>query len=337
MSDPDFKSRKNDHIDLAFASQVKQASLDSRFYYEPMLTGHPEKEEPIGCSFLNFKLQLPIWVSSMTGGTEKAAMINENLARACGTFGMGMGLGSCRSLLFSDDRISDFAVKKWMPDHPLFANLGIAQVQELVAQNKFDVIKDLLAKLDADGLIIHVNPMQEWLQPEGDRYADAPVETISRVLDAMHEVPIIVKEVGQGMGRESLRALYALPLAAVDFAAAGGTNFALLELMRSTQEAYDSYHILSQIGHTAEEMVEMANDIFETYTEEVLCDHTIISGGVNNFLDGYYLTEKLSGKAIYGQASKFLEPAMKSYEALASYVEQQKKGLQLAQRFLNVK
>ena len=101
--------RKKDHIDLAFASRLNENDLDLRFYYEPMLSAHPGDID-LSIFFLDHKLRAPIWVSSMTGGTEKARTINENLARACAEFGLGMGLGSCRALLYDNTNIDDFDV-----------------------------------------------------------------------------------------------------------------------------------------------------------------------------------------------------------------------------------
>jgi len=96
-------SRKKDHIGLAFQSQTSSQEKDSRFYYEPAVAQMNDPDVKISSSFLGAQLEVPIWVSSMTGGTEKANKINHNLARACNEFGMGMGLGSCRQLLYSDD------------------------------------------------------------------------------------------------------------------------------------------------------------------------------------------------------------------------------------------
>ena len=105
--------------------------LDDRFYYEPLLSAHPSETNPVG--FLGKKLRAPIWVSSMTGGTELARKINTNLARACREFGMGMGLGSCRSLLDRDEYLGDFNVRELIGDElPFYANLGIAQVEQLI-------------------------------------------------------------------------------------------------------------------------------------------------------------------------------------------------------------
>ncbi len=306
--------------------------LDSRFYYEPMMSSHPLKNADIAIDFLGFNLKTPIWVSSMTGGTEIAKTINTNLAKACGEYGMGMGLGSCRALLESKDRFADFDVKKYMSDQPLYANLGIAQIEKLLSAGKLESISEMIKQLQADGLIIHVNPLQEWLQPEGDRFSAAPIITISKIIDALPSLKIIVKEVGQGIGPKSLKALYNLPIEAVDFAAGGGTNFASLELMRSTDKLKESNVSLSKVGHSAIEMVTMANDIFNK--EDIICKQTIISGGIKNYLDGYHLTSILNGKAIYGQAYAFLKEAMGSYSDLQQHVEQQIKGLQMANSFL---
>lgn len=329
--DPTAEQRKKDHIDLALASNVMAA--DTRFYYEPMLASHP-KDGIAATSFLNKSFDLPIWISSMTGGTEWAKTINVNLAKAANEFGLGMGLGSCRSLLYNDDRLSDFAMRQYIGDQPLYANLGIAQLEELVAENKYQVIKDLVAKLEADGLIVHVNPLQEGMQPEGDLIKNTPIDTIRKLIDHI-DIPLIVKEVGQGMGYRSLELLLKLPLAAVDFAAHGGTNFTKLELMRSDDP--DSLDALSLVGHSAEEMVKMVNQISDELGEAMLCKQIIISGGLKDFLDGYYLMKMLKTPSIYGQAGAFLQHARGEYEALRQFVLNQKKGLEMAYAFLQVK
>lgn len=335
--DPTASERKRDHIELAFRSQVERAALDDRFYYEPLLAAHPGPDTLPKISFLGKQLSAPLWVSSMTGGTEMAKIINHNLARACGEFGMGMGLGSCRSLLFGNETLSDFDVRSLMgPDVPLFANLGIAQVEQLIDHQELYRIPVLINKLKADGLIIHVNPFQEWLQPEGDHLSRPPIETIATVLSEL-DVPIIVKEVGQGMGYRSLKALLQLPLAAIDFAANGGTNFAKLELARSSQLQQEAYGRLANIGHSAEEMVKLCNQLVQELGDQRQCTQIIISGGIRHFLDGYYLTEKCALPSIYGQASQFLKHARADYETLQTYVKTQIKGLALSNTYLSLK
>lgn len=328
------EERKKDHIELAFQSQILRSDIDQRFYYEPMLSAHPQNGLP-EVKFGKQKQTAPLWVSSMTGGTKLAGDINRNLARVCREFGFGMGLGSCRIILDDDNFFPDFDMRDEIgPDIPFFANLGIAQIEELIENDHMKMVDDMISRLRADGLIIHVNPIQEWFQPEGDQLNVAPIETVKTFLNHA-SYPVIVKEVGQGMGLESLRALLELPLLAVEFAAFGGTNFAKLELARRNDSQKQLFEPLSHIGHHAYEMTDMANQIFAT--GKVKTQHLIISGGIKSFLDGYYLINKSKIPAIYGQASGFLKYASESYFELKEYVEYQIKGLDLAYNYLRVK
>ena len=333
--DPTAEQRKKDHIDLALKSQVEKAAFDPRFDYEPMLSAHPMEGSVPPTSFLGKFLKMPVWVSSMTGGTLHAKTINKNLAKACYEFGMGMGLGSCRQLLYSDEHLQDFQVRKFIgSEYPLYANLGIAQLEELVSNKQTSKINELLDKLEADGLIVHVNPLQEAMQPEGDLVQQAPIDTIKELLERL-EVPIIVKEVGQGFGPRSMAELLKLPLAAVEFAAGGGTNFAKLELLRSDQRMQDTFSGIARVGHSAAEMVSSLNKIVEREDWKVKVPHVIISGGVTSFLDGYYLIRNSRIPAVYGQASSFLNHAREDYESLQSFVSSQLRGLELAYAFLH--
>lgn len=332
QKDPNASSRKSDHIELAFQSRI--TLNDSRFNYEPLLSAHPESSAG-NYPFLSGNLKAPVWVSSMTGGTEMARTINKNLARVCGEFGMGMGLGSCRSLLDSDEYLADFDVRDDIGDFPFYANLGVAQVEQLLKNKSFRKAELMVERLRADGLIIHVNPFQEWLQPEGDKFFESPLQTIKEVL-RISPLKIIVKEVGQGFGPESLRSLLSLPIEAIEFGAFGGTNFALLEMMRASEEVMKAYTGLANIGHTATEMVDFCNEIMEN-GEVLRCKQLIISGGVSDFLDGYYLVNKSKLNAVYGQASGFLTYAREDYSRLKDYVSKQLDGYRLAEKYLRVK
>src|SRR5690606_24562352 len=147
----------------------------------------------------------------------------------------------------------------------------------------------------------------------------------------------LVKEVGQGMGKASLDALLRLPLAAVDFAANGGTNFTLVELLRSDQTRREVYDGLTRIGHSAEEMVDLTNDLLQKNGEHYPDKALIISGGMKGFLDGYYLHEKSRFPSLIGQASAFLKRALISYEALDEYVDYLHRGWALCQNYLVLK
>jgi isopentenyl-diphosphate delta-isomerase len=329
------EERKKDHIDLALNSQTLPESLDKRFNYEPMLSAHPSgDDEPF--DFLGKIQKVPLWVSSMTGGTKMAGTINRNLARACNEFGMGMGLGSCRIIMEDETHFEDFNMRPIIGDeYPFYANLGIAQIEMFLAEKQTGRIEELLGKLRADGLVIHVNPIQEWCQPEGDNLLKPPIETISELL-ALAEYPVIVKEVGQGMGPESLKELLKLPLEAIEFAAYGGTNFALVELLRTDDQVRSFYEPASLVGHDAVEMTETINRLIDT-EKETRCRQLIISGGIKNFLDGYFLIKKSKLPAVYGQASSFLQHARGDYERLREFVSHQVSGLRLAEAYLTLK
>lgn len=329
------EQRKSDHIRIALQSQVGSNEQDTRFHYEPLLNAHPAGDLP-AFRFLGKLLKIPLWVSSMTGGTQGAREINTNLARACNEFGMGMGLGSCRIILNNNDYFDDFNMRDIIGDDlPFYANLGIVQLEQLIHNNKVNLIHDLVDRLQADGLIIHINPLQEWFQPEGDRLNYAPIDTLRRFLN-MAKYPVIVKEVGQGMGPESIRELFKLPLAAIEFGAFGGTNFALAELLRSSPERQFLYEPYTRVGEIGPDMISYINEAMTTHPAP-RCREVIVSGGIKNFLDGYYLISKVHTTAIYGQASGFLQHAKVNYEALKKYCEDQVDGLKLAYAYLTVR
>ncbi|HAG17065.1 MAG TPA: type 2 isopentenyl-diphosphate Delta-isomerase [Bacteroidales bacterium] len=327
------ESRKKDHINFTSQSQIDKHLCDSRFYYEPALNAHPNQELP-EISFLNKKMKMPVWVSSMTGGTAQAKEINTKLATACQEFGLGMGLGSCRALLENSSRLSDFDMRPIIGDElPFLANLGIAQVEKLIENKELNKLHDMLGKLRVDGLFVHLNPLQEFLQPEGDRFLFPPLETIQRLIEKT-EFPIFVKEVGQGMGPESLETLLRLDIAGLEFGAFGGTNFALLELLRSNKVKHNTFSSLTTIGHTAEEMVGFLNALPDELTQN---KNIIISGGIGNWLDGYYLMKKYKHQSVFGQASAFLNKAKGDYSELSAYLESIKQGLKMAESYLKIR
>ncbi len=326
--------RKNDHIELAFKSAVDANRADSRFYYEPMLATHPDNiKKPF--SFLGKEFGAPLWVSSMTGGTEKAYNINKNLAKACKEFKLGMGLGSCRKIIDDNEHLKDFNLRPIIgDDRPLYANLGISQIEKLVNANNHTKITDLIDKLDANGLIIHINPMQEWFQLEGDRLNNPPIDSIKRVMDKL-DISIIVKEVGQGMGPQSLKELLELPLDAIEFGAFGGTNFSKLEMIRKNNPAAKDMEPLAVVGEDACSMISYIHQLKDKIN--IKCKQLIISGGIRNFLDGYYYTSLSPLPSIYGQASSMLRHATEEYGPLKEYIKGQIEGFRMAEAFLRVK
>lgn len=331
--DPTSEERKLAHIDLTLEAQISSVLKDKRFNYEPLFEAHPGPGTgPKHIQFLDKQMKAPIWVSSMTGGTGPARHINQNLARGVGEFGLGMGLGSCRSLLDDDKHFEDFNLRPLIGQQPLYANLGIAQVEQALLNNTWDKVERMVDKLKADGLIIHLNPMQEWFQPEGDLLTRSPLESIDAVL-AKNCFPIIVKEVGQGMGPKSLEALMNRNLKAIEFGAFGGTNFSRLEQLRQDKQKV-GFKEMALVGHTAEEMVKYVNNILAKKSDSIKCNNFIISGGIQTALQGYHLTQTCGGNSVYGQAKVMLMAAKGDYETFQKFLRSELEGLSMAEKYL---
>jgi len=177
--------------------------------------------------------------------------------------------------------------------------------------------------------------LQEFFQPEGNIIRRPPVETIEKLLQSI-DFQIIVKEVGQGFGPRSLRRLLQLPLAAIEFGAFGGTNFSKIENSRQPVHQRFKYQPLVNVGVTAEEMVGLINGMVNS-GEKIVCNQLIISGGIRNFLDGYYLTQKSVLPAIYAQASLFLKYSRGEYSELQQFIREQVEGYKMAESYLTLK
>jgi isopentenyl-diphosphate delta-isomerase len=325
--------RKQDHIKLAFKSVPSEQVDLLGSHYEPLFSAHPAIDESAK-EFMGHEFKMPLWVSSMTGGTEKALTINKNLARACKEFGLGMGLGSCRPLLESSERFSDFNMRPLIGDAPLYTNFGIAQLEDLIDAGELNKISEITKSLEANGIIIHVNPLQEWAQPEGDVFRHPPIETISKVLDSIN-YPIIVKEVGQGFGPRSIEALMKMPLSAIEFGGFGGTNFTMLEHARLPSSISVNNGLKAKfgnIGHSPAQMINWVNNSLKS--QDAQCSNFIISGGVKDPLTAHILMNSLEGNSIVGMASELLKYSMGSYEELQNYLEDVKDCFNLAQAYI---
>ena len=327
--------RKKDHINQAFNARVDKDAADKRFNYEPLLSAHPTGR-PAHFSFAGKTMRLPLWISSMTGGTPQAGNINRNLARACNEFGLGMGVGSCRVLLEDERHLPDFDLRHIVGGaSPFYANLGIAQLEQLLEKKAVDKISRLIALLKADGIIIHINPFQEAFQPEGEIIKRPPIDTLQEFLEITNQ-RVIVKEVGQGMGPESINQLLHLPIEAIEFGALGGTNFTLLELLRSQEKELKAFEAFGRIGHTAEEMTKLINEIVSK-SNTYKCKQVIISGGITNILDGFHLQQMSQLKAVVGMGSTLLKAASGEYEELRNYLQQVERSYQLASTYLKIR
>jgi isopentenyl-diphosphate Delta-isomerase len=167
----------------------------------------------------------------MTGGTPEAAVVNRTLACVAQEFGFAMGLGSGRVLLEFPETLDSFDVRAVAPDVVLLANLGAVQLNKGYTSKDCARIVELVG---ADALVLHLNPLQEALQPEGDTDFRGLLDRIGALCSAL-EVPVLVKEVGWGLSGEVVRALFDRGVAGVDVAGAGGTSWSEVERYRTRE------------------------------------------------------------------------------------------------------
>jgi isopentenyl-diphosphate delta-isomerase len=225
-------SRKAEHLRINIEEDVDAKGIDAGFdsyaFRHNALPGIDLREVDCTRTFLGRKLGAPLLISCMTGGTPEATRINRCLARVAARFDLAMGLGSGRALLESPETLESFDVRDNAPGILLFANLGAVQLNK-----GYDAAAcaRLVGMLRADALVLHLNPLQEALQPEGDTNFRG---LIGRIADVCANVsfPVVVKEVGWGIGPSEVRALFDAGVRAVDVAGAGGTSWSEVERYR---------------------------------------------------------------------------------------------------------
>ncbi len=228
--------RKDDHIRINLEEDVGFRQLTTgleRYHFTHQAL--PEINlAAVDPSVLLFgkRLSAPILVSSMTGGTPQAGLFNRRLAEAVQAKGLAMGVGSQRAALERSHAEASFSVRTYAPDALVFANLGAVQLNYGYT---VDQCIRAVEMVEADALILHLNPLQEVLQPEGDNLWGGLLSRIEEVC-AKITVPVIAKEVGWGISRQAARQLIGAGISAIDVAGAGGTSWSEVEKHRAPTE-----------------------------------------------------------------------------------------------------
>ncbi len=224
--------RKADHLRINLEDDVDAKGVASGFdAYGFQHCALPELNlQDVDTSAVLFgrRLRAPVLISCMVGGTDHAGQLNATLARVAQALGLAMGLGSGRVLLEDPGALSTFDVRRLAPDVPLLANLGAVQLNKGYG---VDECRRLVEAVGADALVLHLNPLQEALQPEGDTTFAGLLRKIEAVC-ARLGAPVVVKEVGWGLAPDLVSALLAAGAAAVDVAGAGGTSWSEVERHR---------------------------------------------------------------------------------------------------------
>jgi len=305
--------RKADHIRINLEEEVQFPRITTGFErYRLQHQALPEldlRAVSTGVELFGKSLRLPLLISSMTGGTIAAAAINRTLAEGAQMRGIAMGLGSQRAGLEQPETAYTFRVRDVAPDILLFANLGAVQLNRGYS---VDHCRRAVEMIGADALILHVNPLQEALQADGDwdwRGVLGKIESVCRALD----VPVVVKEVGWGVNEQLARQLADVGVAAIDVAGAGGTSWSAVESYRAQTEARRQLCLaFADWGIPTAETLQMAR-------RGAPGTPLIASGGLRTGIDA---AKALAlGASIVGIASPFLKAATLSVEEVVSAID----------------
>jgi len=295
------KQRKRDHLKLAQDEALKfkiSAGFDRWRFIHNALPEIDLGEVDTSVTFLGKTLKFPLLISSMSGGTAESHLFNATLAEAAADSGCALGLGSIRAALEETSARDSFLIaREKAPTAVILANLGIAQAIRGVSLKR---AAHFCEELQADGLIIHLNPLQEAFQTEGEpefRGALATIEAWVRDFP----LPIIIKEVGQGLSQEVVRRLEDVGVEIVDIAGAGGSNWVSIERERLPAN-------LSTLKQTAREFSDWGEPTAEVIAELDTGLTVIASGGLRVPLD---LAKALAlGANMGGLAGVLLKPAL---------------------------
>lgn len=306
--------RKDEHLDICLHEDVQGlgdgTGLDRyRFRHNAL----PELDFSVidtSTQFLGRKLRVPFIVSSMTGGTLRAGEINRRLAAVAQAKGWAMGLGSLRAAIENAEAAMTFRVRKLAPDIPLIANIGAVQLNYGF---NAETCSHAINIVEADGLVFHLNSLQEVIQTGGNTNFNGLLRQMEKVCRLL-AVPVGVKEVGWGIDGKTARLLFDAGVQYIDVAGAGGTSWSQVEKLRSSDPMKKAAaEIFSQWGiPTAESIKEVRSALPDMFM--------IGSGGISN---GLQASKALAlGADLAGFGRSLLEAAHESEERLAFVFEQ---------------
>ena len=311
--------RKLDHINIV----SEGGDIDRRqYYFDRIHLTHralPElhlSEINPSSKFMGKELSFPLLISSMTGGAdEELVKINRNLALAAEAEGVALAVGSQRVLRSDDAARESFELRKHAPNALLLGNLGAVQLNYDMGFADCEAVIDIL---EADGLCLHLNPLQEAVQPEGDTDFSNLRSKISVIIQTLKK-PVVVKEVGAGISPEDVEHLLAAGVKYIDIAGCGGTSWSRVESHRSDDpelgELFSDWGIPTPV----------ALRLMKPYRHEV---QIIASGGIRSGID--MAKSVILGASLCGIARPFLNPARESAEAVRKVIRRFKREFTIA-------
>ncbi len=313
----DIFQRKDDHIKISINENINSRNTTWLECVRIVHNSLPEinlKDIDISMEFLGKLIKAPIIIGSLTGGTKLGSEINKKLAEAAEKFQIPLMVGSQRIQLEYPDISKNFAsIRKSAPSIPIIANLGISQ---LIQMENFNPIDKIIHSIEADAIAIHLNPLQEIIQPEGETNFLNAKKKISQLNDYL-KIPLIIKETGAGFSKNVSSNLINMDIKYLDVSGLGGTSFAAVEYSRAKKQ---NNHLKSIIGNTFLDWgIPTAASIIET--RSVAKDSTIIigSGGIRNGLE---IVKSIAiGADISAIAQPFLKRAFNNSKEVESFIE----------------
>jgi len=327
------RDRKAEHIRLALEERMQLGVnyFDDYHFEHAALPEIDFDDVDPGVDFLGRRLAAPLLISSMTGGTEAAGLINRNLAAGAERTGIAVALGSQRKALEDPAKADTFKVRDVAPSVPLLANLGAVQLN--YGMGVSDCLR-AVEMIGADALILHLNPLQEAIQPEGQRNFAALLPKIGEIVRGL-PVPVVVKEIGCGISAATARALVGQGIRIIDTAGVGGTSWARIEAARAGDidlgETFAGWGIptplsIQEVRHAAQGIENI---------ESVAGLTVIASGGLRNGID--VAKAVALGADMAGMAFPFLQAATESPERVEERVKRIVLELRICMFCLGVK
>ncbi len=311
-------SRKLEHLRICCSGDIEAGSSgfeDVRLVHNSLPECSVDKINP-AVRFLDHRLDSPLFISAMTGGHPDTAEVNRRLGEAAEYFNIGMGVGSQRAALEDPDLEDSFSVvREAAPGAFLCGNLGAVQLREKGPEWADRAVE----MIDAQALCIHLNPLQEAVQPEGDHDSSGCIEAISELCNSS-KYPVIVKETGAGISAEVAGKLWSAGAAAIDTGGLGGTSWAAVEALRGKDES------LRLLGRDFSDWgIPAVVSLIEVCGEG---KPVIASGGLRSGID---IAKAIAlGATLGGMALPLLKPAMESSGALFEKIRQIQDELRIA-------
>jgi isopentenyl-diphosphate delta-isomerase len=305
----DLSLRKLRHIEACLLPESQYQSVTTGLQGVPWpYRALPElnlEDVRLDCTFLGRRLSAPVLIGAMTGGAEKSALINRNLGLAAQRLGLGLMLGSQRVMLEHPEARASFQVRAFAPDILLIGNLGAAQLLKGYGPAQLEQAAELVG---ADALAVHINPLQEAMQTGGDTGWAGMLDRLREVVPQTR-LPLLLKEVGHGLGADVARQVAGAGFAALDVAGAGGTSWARVEQLAETGRVYSPD--LCDLGIPTAQALREVRGVLPQLP-------LIASGGIRTGLDA--ARALLLGADVVAVARPLLAPALESADAAEAWL-----------------